>query len=67
MAVECKYSADPTHVGRGGYEQVLPYMAEQRTALAPTVASVVIGSLETVVPSGSTKRWWVEPRSRIPE
>lgn len=48
MVVECKCSADPTHVGRIGYEQMLPYMAERRIALAPTVASIVIGSPETV-------------------
>lgn len=54
VVIECKYSADPSYVGRGGYEQVLAYMSEARTSLAHTVAGIVVGPPETVVSTGST-------------
>ncbi|MGE3621989.1 MAG: hypothetical protein AB7L84_16160 [Acidimicrobiia bacterium] len=54
MVIECKYSADPPYVGRGGYEQVLAYMSEARTSLVHAVAGIVVGPPETVASTGST-------------
>ena len=31
IIIECKYSANPTYVGRNGYEQALAYMSEARS------------------------------------
>lgn len=54
VIVECKYSADPTYVGRNGYEQTLAYMSEARTGIARAVAGIVVGPTEIVVSTGRT-------------
>lgn len=54
VIVECKYSANPTYVGRNGYEQVLAYMAEALTGLAHSAAGVVVGPQEVVRLTGRT-------------
>jgi hypothetical protein len=55
VVIECKYSTDPTYVGRSGYEQVLAYMAEARTSIAAAVAGIVVGPSDTVVATGLTR------------
>lgn len=42
ILIECKYSGDAATVGRRGYTQVLAYMAEARTSLAPIVTGAVV-------------------------
>lgn len=53
IVVECKYSADPTYVGRDGYIQALTYLAEIRTGIAAHGSAIVIGP-ESVVRTAST-------------
>lgn len=54
VLIECKYSENPTYVGRNGYEQVLAYMTEALTGLASTAAGVVVGPDEIVTATGAT-------------
>lgn len=48
LIVECKFSDDPTYVGRGGYEQALAYMVEALTGLVTEVAGFVVGPDELI-------------------
>jgi hypothetical protein len=54
VVMECKYSADPTYVGRTGYEQTLAYMAEALTGLAESVSGIVVGVPELIAATGET-------------
>lgn len=54
VVIECKYSANPTYVGRGGYEQTLAYMAEARTGMVGAVSGIVVGPEDVVLESGRT-------------
>jgi hypothetical protein len=54
VLVECKYSANPTYVGRNGYEQTLAYMAEALTGMSPRATGIVVGPVEVVAQPGST-------------
>jgi hypothetical protein len=54
VVIECKYSADPSYVGRNGYEQTLAYMAEALTGLVESVSGVVIGVRELIAAMGET-------------
>lgn len=49
---ECKFSANPTYVGRSGYEQLLAYMAEARSGIADSCVGVLVGPDELVAASG---------------
>jgi hypothetical protein len=51
---ECKFSANPTYVGRSGYEQLLAYMAEAHGRIADVYMGVLIGPDELVTRSAST-------------
>lgn len=42
LLVECKYSANPTVVGRNGVTQAMAYATETRTGLAPDVTAAVV-------------------------
>jgi hypothetical protein len=55
LILECKFSGNPTYVGRNGYEQVLAYMVEVRTGLATSVSGIVVGPPEVVAATGSTR------------
>jgi len=48
LIIECKYSVNPSVVGRAGYEQTLSYVTEAATALAADVTGVVVGAGRTV-------------------
>lgn len=52
--IECKYSANPSYVGRSGYEQTLAYMTEALTGLVTSVAGIVVGPPEVVTATGLT-------------
>lgn len=54
ILIECKFSADPTYVGRNGYEQVLAYMGEALSGLVGAVAGLVVGPVEVVASTGRT-------------
>lgn len=54
VVIECKYSANPTYVGRNGYEQTLAYMAEALTGMVDAVSGIVVGSESVVLKSGRT-------------
>ncbi|MFC3380402.1 hypothetical protein [Couchioplanes azureus] len=51
--IECKYSENPTYVGRSGYEQLLAYMTEARNRLAAEVTGILVGPAEIVTRRGS--------------
>lgn len=53
VLIECKFSANPTYVGRGGYEQTLAYMAEAVTALTSEATGILVGPKEVVMAHGS--------------
>lgn len=55
IIIECKYSADPTYVGRNGYEQALAYMSEARSGLVGSVGGIVVGAREVVNSTGRTE------------
>jgi len=42
LIIECKFSASPGTVGRGGVPQLMAYMVESRTSVAPTVHGYVV-------------------------
>lgn len=54
VMIECKFSADPTYVGRAGYEQTLAYMAEALSGVALSVSGIVVGPSEVVNSGGMT-------------
>ncbi len=54
VVIECKYSGDPTYVGRNGYQQTVAYMTEARTGLVRAAAGIVVGPTEIVHASGMT-------------
>jgi hypothetical protein len=45
---ECKFSRNPTYVGRNGYEQLLAYVAEARSGLADVCEGILVGPDEVV-------------------
>jgi hypothetical protein len=53
LVIECKYSADPTYVGRDGYHQAATYLTEIRTKLTPRASAIVVGP-EGVVTAPAT-------------
>lgn len=54
VVIECKYSDNPSYVGRAGYEQTLAYMAEAKTGLVREVSGIVVGPAEVVQETGRT-------------
>lgn len=42
LIIECKFSASASTVGRGGVPQLMAYMVESRTSVAPTVHGYVV-------------------------
>lgn len=52
LLVECKYSANPSVVGRAGVTQAMAYANEARTALAPDVTAVVVAPRGVVEAEG---------------
>jgi hypothetical protein len=54
VLVECKFSSDPTYVGRTGYQQVLAYMAEALSGFASITAGIVVGPVEVVASAATT-------------
>jgi hypothetical protein len=54
VVIECKYSADPSYVGRNGYEQTLAYMTEALTGLVESVSGIVVGVRELIAATGET-------------
>jgi hypothetical protein len=54
VIIECKFSANPVYVGRGGYEQTLAYMSEARSGLVDVAVGIVVGPDEVVASTGRT-------------
>lgn len=54
LLVECKYSDDPTYVGRSGYHQAVTYLTESRSGLVPVADAAVIGPERVVARPAST-------------
>jgi hypothetical protein len=55
IVMECKYSADPTYIGRDGYHQALTYLTEIRSRVTPRATAVVVGPEGVVTePAGTT-------------
>lgn len=57
VVIECKYSVDPSYVGRNGYEQTLAYMAEALTGLVESASGIVVGVRELVTATGETRTY----------
>ena len=54
VIIECKYSANPSYVGRSGYEQTLAYMTEAVSGLTKESSGIVVGPAEVVRSTGRT-------------
>lgn len=65
LLVECKYSKNPSYIGRQGYEQAMTYLAEARSGLVSRATAAVVGP-EGVVTSGSSVSTFVGPVIVIP-
>jgi hypothetical protein len=48
LVIECKFSANPSVVGRDGFHQASTYLAEGQGRLTPNVVSVVVGPATVV-------------------
>lgn len=58
LALECKWSASRTYVGRDGYHQASSYLVEARTGVASDAWSYTVGPDEVVLRQTATRLPW---------